>query len=145
MSSWSRTTTQRDAQMNPETSSNINDLLIQIRDAIREGNSDRKTIKGYGRSISQNLSAIKEGRTGSEARLNKDPLTPIQRATVNEVKTRYKNRRIANPKYSQLSVSKEVFRDCQRLGNESGFADVFALNHRVYLEIKREDIGLPPF
>ena len=141
----SRTTTQRNARMKPDTPTDINDLLTQIRDAILEGNSDRKTIKGYGRTISQNLSAIREGRTGIEAQKNKDPLTPIQRATVNEAKIRFKNRRIANPKYSQLSVSKEVFHEWQRKEKDSGFADALALNHRVYLEIKREDIGLPPF
>lgn len=132
--------------MKPSTRSDLtNDLLTQIRDALLDGNSDRKTIKGYVKKTSQNIEAIREGRTGSESRLNSDPLAPVQRATVDEAKRRYKQRRIANPKYSQLSVSKEIMREYEKLNKPTGYSDALALNHRVYLEVKREDIGLPPF
>lgn len=125
--------------------SHTDELLIQIRDALLEGNDDRKTIKGYERAISQNITAIREGRTGSEARQKNDPLNNVQRSTVNEVKRRFKERRIANPCYSQLSVAKEVSREYKHLGRPTGFDNPLSLNHRAWLEIKREDLGLPPF
>jgi len=122
-----------------------NELLRQIRDAILEGNEDRKIIKGHERVISQNTTAIRESRETKDSNPKADPLTRTQRATVNEVKGRFRERRIANPKYSQLSVSKEVDREFTRLGKSTGFDSTLSLNHRVWLEIKREDVGLPPF
>jgi len=128
-----------------ERRNETNDLLTQIRDALLEGNADRKMIRGYGRTISQNTTALRESQAPSEPHPKSDPLTRTQRATVNEVKRRYKERRIANPNYSQLSVSKEVDREFAHHGKPTGFDNALSLNHRVWLEIKREDVGLPPF
>jgi len=131
--------------LNDHQRNETNDLLIQIRDALIEGNADRKTIKGYGRTISQNTTAIRESRAPGTTRPKTDPLTRDQRASVNEAKRRYTERRIANPNYSLLSVVKEVEREFNHHGKDTGFPNSLSFNHRVWLEIKREDVGLPPF
>jgi len=130
---------------NAEQRNETNELLTQIRDALLEGNADRRTIKGYERIVSQNTTALRESRAPGEPHPKADPLTRTQRATVNEVKRRFKERRVANPNYSQLAVTKEVDREFTRLGKSTGFDNALSLNHRVWLEVKREDVGLPPF
>lgn len=128
-----------------ETTKTSESLLREILGAIQSGNEERRRLTRAATTIRGDVSAIREGRTGADARTREDPLSTSERAQVDEVKTRYYERRKANPRYSLLSVSKEVFKEWQSRCEYGGYDSFAALNTRAWKEIQREDKGLAPF
>lgn len=120
-------------------------ILAEIRDGILHGNEFASQTARNTKTIRQDVSAIRQGRTGADAVLHKDPLTAVERRQVNLVKARYTEKRSTNPHYSLLSVSRAVRREDHDAGIRGGYKTDLALNSRASLEIKREDAGLPPF
>lgn len=104
-----------------------------------------RTIAGMLKTIRRDISGIREGRTGREARQREDPLQPAKREQVDAVKGRYRERRQLNPRYSMLSISRCVFREWQKDGRTSGYESFEKLNNRAWKEIRREDRGLTPY
>ncbi len=134
-------------------------LLAEIRDTIAIGNGHAAETAANTRNASQaahraaaSLMAIKRdvfgiriGDTGPNARLRSDPLTPSERRQVDEVKRRFRAKRLEDPHYPLLSVSRAVLRDAHTAGERNGYRKELSLNARASKEIKREDVGLPPF
>jgi len=134
-------------QMKKDSESNreVVTILRNIHEAIVEGNTYASRTATNTKYIRRDVSGIREGRTGANARQREDPLTPAERRQVDSVKRRYYEKRKENPHYSLLSVSRDVRREDLKKGIAGGYKDDMALNHRASVEIKREDAGLPPF
>ena len=120
-------------------------VLTEIRDGIGRGNDFAAQTAHNTKAIRQDVSGIRQGRTGADARIAKDPLGHAERRQVELVKSRYREKRKTNPAYSLFSISKAIRREDHAAGIRGGYKTDLALNSRASLEIKREDANLPPF
>lgn len=123
----------------------ITELLTDISESLHEINANVAKTAVSTKKIRQDVSGIRIGDTGPKAVHRKDPLSPSCRRQVDIVKKRYAQKRLENPNYSLLSISKSVRREDARDGIRGGYATDLALNSRASTEIKREDLGQPPY
>ncbi len=104
-------------------------------DTARTASAAEKTTRNM-TTLRQDVSAIRDGRTGADARLRKDPLTPAQRRQVDEVKRRYAKLLENGYTHSRLGVAKAVMREDGFAGRAIGYTDAKALDNRVAKELK---------
>lgn len=123
----------------------ITTILTDIRENLREINANVAKTTVSTKKIREDVSGIRIGDTGPKSVNRKDPLSSSCRRQVNIVKMRYAQKRLENPNYSLLSISKAVRREDSAAGIRGGYTTDLALNSRASTEIKREDLGLPPY
>lgn len=128
-----------------ESSEKVVDLLTEIRDGIVQGNAYAAHIAANTTTIRRDVTGIREGRTGADARLREDPLKPALRRQVNLVKKRYYAMLKDNPFTQLLPISRQIRKEDRAAGVAGGYRDDLALNNRAWKEIKREQAGMPPF
>lgn len=114
------------------------DILKEIRDNLRENTSYAARTAANTKIIRQDVSGIRQGRTGADAKPLKDPLPPGKRRQVDEVKRRYYEKISKFPNYSLFSIAKAVFDEDRRKHVRTGYDNIMALYHRANTEINRE-------
>ena len=128
-----------------ESSEKVVELLTEIRNGIVKGNAYAAHIAANTKTIRQDVTGIRDGRTGADARLHEDPLKPSLRRQVELVKKRYYALLKENPFTQLLPICRQVRKEDRAAGIAGGYRDDNGLNSRASKEIKREQAGHPPF
>lgn len=121
------------------------EILTKIHAEIIRGNEFASRTATNTKCLRQDVSGIRQGRTGPDARTRTDPLARAERRQVELVKKRYYELRKDNPHCSLFAISKAIRRADKAAGIVGGYKTDNALNSRASKEIKREDAGIPIF